>query len=109
MARCAGGEVVTLTDEVGRRRKVYSDALGRSWKSEVLNLEGSVYSSATTKYNALDQPVRVRRYVGAAPSPEPDADGSTYQTSTMTYDGHARLKTSRLPEDAAGRMTTYTY
>src|SRR5258706_141241 len=34
---CAGSEVTTLTDEVGRQRKGYSDALGRQWKSEILN------------------------------------------------------------------------
>ena len=106
---CAGGEVVTLTDEVGRRSRGYSDALGRRWQTEVLNTNGTGYSSATTKYNALDQPVRVRRYLGAAPSPEPDTEGGTYQTSTITYDGHGRLKTRRLPADAAGRLTTYTY
>jgi len=39
---CAGGEVVTLTDEVGRRQRVTSDALGRQYKTEVLNWDGSV-------------------------------------------------------------------
>jgi YD repeat-containing protein len=34
---CAGGEVVTLTDEVGRQQRVTSDSLGRQWKTEVLN------------------------------------------------------------------------
>src|SRR5882672_12115836 len=34
---CAGGEVVTVTDEVGRQRKGYSDVLGRTAKTEVLN------------------------------------------------------------------------
>ena len=32
---CAGGEVVTLTDEMNRQQKVYSDMLGRAWKTEV--------------------------------------------------------------------------
>jgi hypothetical protein len=27
---CAGGEVVTLTDEMGRQQKVYSDVVGRT-------------------------------------------------------------------------------
>jgi len=39
---CAGGEVVTVTDEVGRQRKGYSDALGRQWKSEILNDGASI-------------------------------------------------------------------
>ncbi len=52
---CAGGDVVTLTDEgtidagVAKRRqqKIYSDVLGRTMKTEVLNWQnGSVYSTA---------------------------------------------------------------
>jgi hypothetical protein len=31
---CAGSEVVTLTDEVGRQQRVSSDSLGRQWKTE---------------------------------------------------------------------------
>jgi YD repeat-containing protein len=117
---CAGGEVVTLKGELvpipgsssqGRRtQKVYHDVLGRQWKTEVLDWDGStVYSTATTTYNALDQAVRVRRYVGAAPAPEPDAEGGTYQTTTMNYDGHGRLSNRRLPEYDAGQLTTFTY
>src|SRR5207245_2575857 len=34
---CAGSDIVTLTDEVGRQQKVYSDVLGRTAKTEVLN------------------------------------------------------------------------
>jgi hypothetical protein len=39
---CAGGEVVTLTDEMDRQQKVYSDVLGRQWKTEVLNTNGTI-------------------------------------------------------------------
>ncbi|MDX6445402.1 MAG: hypothetical protein QOH71_2476 [Blastocatellia bacterium] len=35
---CAGGQVVTFTDEAGRRQKTYSDVLGRDWKKESLEL-----------------------------------------------------------------------
>jgi YD repeat-containing protein len=106
---CAGGEVLMLTDEMGRQQKVYSDALGRRWKTEVLNWDGSVYSTTTAKYDALDRVVRARQYVGAAPQPEPDAEGSDYQTTTMAYDGHGRLQTRHAPEQEAGRNTTYAY
>src|SRR5204863_2620644 len=80
---CAGGEVVTLTDEVGRKQKVYSDVLGRTVKAETYNWDGAtVYSTTTNKYNARDQITRVRQYAGMAPSPEPDTEGSGYQTTT---------------------------
>jgi len=58
---CAGGEVVTLTDEgtidggVAKRRqqKIYSDVLGRTVKTEILNWhDGTVYSATVNTYNA---------------------------------------------------------
>src|SRR5205085_12563030 len=66
---CAGGEVVTLTDEVGRQQKIYSDVLGRQTKTEILqtvNNVTSVYSSVVNTYSVRDQLTRVRQYVGAA-------------------------------------------
>ena len=83
---CAGGEVVTLTDEgttVGagasavakkRQQKIYSDPLGRTVKTEVLNWDGpgpfgaggSVYSSVVNTFNARDQVTRTRQYQGAS-------------------------------------------
>jgi hypothetical protein len=61
---CAGGEVVTITDEgtidggVEKRRqqKIYSDVLGRIVKTEILNWAGgSVYSATVNTYNVRDQ------------------------------------------------------
>ncbi len=92
---CAGGEVVTLTDEgtidagVAKRRqqKIYSDVLGRTVKTELLNWQGgSPYSATVNTYNVLDQVTQVRQYAG------PEGSG-TYQDTTMTYDGYGRLKT----------------
>lgn len=62
---CTGGEVMTLTDEVGRRQKVYSDVLGRTAKTEVLNWNGTVYSYITSTYDARDQATVVRQYDAA--------------------------------------------
>jgi hypothetical protein len=108
---CAGGEVVTLTDEgtidagVAKRRqqKIYSDVFGRTVKTEILNWQGgSVYSSTVNTYNVRDQVTQVRQYAGA--------DGSgTYQDTTTTYDGYGRLKTKHVPEQTAGLFTTYNY
>ena len=108
---CAGGEVVTLTDEgtidggVPKRRqqKIYSDVLGRTVKTEVLNWQGaSVYAATVNTYNARDQIEQIRQYAGPEGS-------STYQTTTMTYDGFGRLKSKHVPEQTAGTFTTYTY
>ena len=121
---CAGGEVVTVTDEgtlsggvaKKRQQKIYADVLGRTVKTEVLNWNGAgafgtggtVYSAVVNFYNSRDQVTSVKQYVGAA-----TGDGScpsgTCQQTTMTYDGHARLKTQHVPEQNAGTFTTYNY
>ncbi|MGH9969217.1 MAG: hypothetical protein ACREBG_15650 [Pyrinomonadaceae bacterium] len=97
---CAGGEVVTLTDEgtidagVAKRRqlKIYSDVLGRTVKTELLNWQGgTVYSATVNTYNARNQVTQVRQYAG------PEGSG-TYQDTTMTYDGHGRLWKRHVPE-----------
>lgn len=108
---CAGGEVVTLTDEgtidggVAKRRqqKIYSDVLGRTVKTEVLNWQGgSVYSATVNTYNVRDQVEQVRQYAGAEGS-------GTYQDTTLTYDGYGRLKTRHVPEQNAGTATVWSY
>jgi YD repeat-containing protein len=97
---CAGGEVVTLMDEAGRQQKVYSDALGRGWKTEALNPDGSVYSTVTNAYNALDQVREVEVQAGA---------GGAAQLTMMTYDGYGRLQSRHLPRYDAGASLTYQY
>src|SRR5262249_50184625 len=108
---CAGGAVVTLTDEgtidagvvKRRQQKIYSDSLGRSVKTELLNWQGgSVYSTNTTSYNALDEVDQVREYQGS------DSSG-IYQQTTLTYDGYGRLKTKHVPEQDTGANTTWDY
>jgi YD repeat-containing protein len=108
---CAGGEVVTLTDEgtmdagvfKRRQQKVYSDPLGRTIKTEVLNWQGgSVYSTVVNTYNASDQVTLVRQYQGAEGS-------GVYQDTVMSYDGYGRLKTKHVPEQDANTATSYDY
>jgi YD repeat-containing protein len=101
---CAGGEVVTLTDEVGRQQKVYSDVLGRQWKSEVLNDNSTVYSTTTNTFNARDQVTVVRQTDNAT---------GVYQETTIGYDGYGRLISKHVPEqrDQSGNptYTSWTY
>jgi len=97
---CAGGEVVTLTDEgtidagvaKKRQQKIYKDVLGRQVKTENLNWQGgSVYSATVNTYNARDQLTRIRQYAGAEGS-------GTFQDTSMFYDGYGRLQTKHVPE-----------
>lgn len=99
---CAGGDVVTLRDEVNSYSKTYHDVLGRVVKTEELNLDQSIYRTTTTTYNALDQELRVRSYQGSFTSPR-------WQDTTKSYDGYGRVKTRSLPEHAAGAATTFDY
>ena len=95
--------MLTLTDEVGRQQKVYSDVLGRQWKTEILNLDGTVYSATTKTFNALNQVTLSRQWAGAANS------GGAYQDTTMTFDGYGRLQSQHVPEQDAGTVTVYAY
>jgi RHS repeat-associated protein len=88
---CAGGEVVTATDEVGRRRRTTSDVLGRMVKSEELNWDSSVYSTADYVYDALDQIKTITHEL---------------QQRSFDYDGYGRLHVRTTPEQGA---TTYAY
>ncbi len=111
---CAGGEVVTLTDEgtidgVGvakrRQQRIYSDVLGRKIKTELLNWEGgAVYSATVNTYNARDQITVVRQWAGVE-----NGSGVVYQDTTMGYDGYGRLETKHLPEYDFGTNTTFAY
>ena len=97
---CAGGEVVETRDEVGRRQRAISDALGRVVKTELLNSDGATYSTAMTTYNALNQVTNVKQYQGSAES-------GIYQETVMTYDGYGRLASRWLPQQAAATLYSY--
>jgi YD repeat-containing protein len=98
---CAGGEVVTTQGEsvpipgttgTGRRtQKVYSDSLGRQWKTELLNWDGTGYSTTEVTFNALDQATLVRQYQG-------NDQSGVFQDTILIYDGYGRLKTKHRPE-----------
>lgn len=106
---CAGGEVVTLTDEgtsggtSRREQKIYSDVFGRTRKTEISNWAGgTVYSSVVNIYNVRDQITNVTQYAG----PE---NSSPNQASDSTYDQYGRLWTKHVPEQSPGTVTTFTY
>ncbi len=135
---CAGGQVTTVegeeiiekdwlgnvTNSLGRRtQKVYQDVLGRNFKSEILNWNDTLYSTSVTKFNGRDQAVSLTQTQTAT-----STDPADSQVTTLTYDGHGRMKTRKLPQqdaasvynynaddsistmtDARGAMTNYTY
>ncbi|MGH9970022.1 MAG: DUF4214 domain-containing protein [Pyrinomonadaceae bacterium] len=96
---CAGGEIGTITDEVGRQRKVYEDVLGRPWKTEVMN-GGSVYTITANTFNALDQ-VTLTRIT--------DNTTGAFQDTSITYDGYGRPLSKHLPQQNSGTAINYSY
>ena len=88
---CAGGDVVTLRDERGRRRQLTNDVLGRLVKVEELNWNTSVYATTNYTYNARNQITQTNQ---------------AGQLRTFTYDNHGRLLTRTTPEQGP---TTYGY
>ena len=88
---CAGGDVVTVRDERGRRRRFTKDVLGRLVKVEELDWNQNIYSTTTYTYNARDQITQTNQ---------------AGQLRTFAYDGHGRLITRTTPEQGA---TNYSY
>jgi len=88
---CAGGEVTTVRDERGRRRKLTRDILGRLKQVDELNWDTSVYATTTYTYNARDQITQINQ---------------AGQIRTMAYDGHGRLQSRTTPEQGT---TAYSY
>ena len=127
---CAGGEVATLNDEgtivnnaiKTRQKKIYNDVLGRTFKTEVWNFEGTgpggtgraLYSTTVTTYNARDQVTLVRQYKGAPPSnylTDLSCPSGTCQKTEFAYDGYGRLQTKHVPEQTQNpyAVTSWTY
>ncbi|MFN2406644.1 MAG: S8 family serine peptidase [Pyrinomonadaceae bacterium] len=88
---CAGGEVTTVRDEAGRRRKFTMDVLGRLKQVDELNWDQSVYATTTYTYNVRDQLAQINQ---------------AGQLRTFTYDGHGRLSQRTTPEQGT---TLYSY
>jgi RHS repeat-associated protein len=88
---CAGGEVTTVRDERGRRRKFTMDVLGRLKQVDDLNWNQTVYATTTYTYNPLDQLTQINQ---------------AGQLRSFAYDGYGRLATRTTPEQGA---TTYSY
>ena len=109
---CAGGEVVTLTDEgtidssgsaKHRQQRIYSDVVGRLVKTELLNWEGgSIYSTTVNTYNSRDQLTSVRQYLGSESS-------GTFQETSIAYDGYGRIQNKHVPEHSTGPGVTWSY
>lgn len=112
---CSGGLETTIQSELvprddqptvnaRRKQKVYSDILGREYKSENFNWDGtSVYSTIVQNFNGRDQVTQITQYAGT------ENPNNTHQDTTLTYDGHGRLKTRHNPIEDAATDTTWIY
>lgn len=97
---CAGGEIVTLRDELNRYTKVYHDALGRVTQTDELNWNQTPYRRTTNTLNVRDQVTQVSVQ---------DVANSTSRILTMTYDGYGRLATQHVPIQSSSTNDSFTY
>jgi len=115
---CAGSKVTTIEGELvpepgtsnfrRRKQKVYEDSLGRPFKLETYNWDGTnVYSTVVKQFNGRDQVTELTQITGTS---------GTAQATTSTYDGHGRLRTNHRPEQIDDTTdpdtpthTTYNY
>lgn len=88
---CAGGEVTTVRDERGRRKKYTADSIGRLKQVDELNWDQSVYATTTYTYNALDGLTQINQ---------------AGLTRSLAYDGYGRLHSRTTPEQG---VMTYSY
>ncbi|MDH3380509.1 MAG: hypothetical protein OEQ39_26645, partial [Gammaproteobacteria bacterium] len=111
---CAGGQIATLkgeevprddqpTTNARRTTKVYTDILGRSYKTEILAWDGTtVYKSTVKTFNGRNQVVEIKET-------DHERDPNVDQISTITYDGHGRPKTRHNPIEDSSAYTKLFY
>jgi YD repeat-containing protein len=107
---CAGQTIITIKgedidsspNEKRQTKIIYQDILDRSFSEQTYDEDGSIHTTATTLFNGLDQPVKIKKYVGFSTSPR-------YQQTTYGYDGFGRLKTKKVPEQDADKFSSYEY
>jgi RHS repeat-associated protein len=85
---CSGGSTMTVTDELGKKRKVSYDFLGRLAEAHELFANGTTYSKVVYGYTLLDRLQKIEHYNG----------GSAMQERTFGYDNYGRLQSETSPE-----------
>ncbi|MDH3530221.1 MAG: VCBS repeat-containing protein, partial [Acidobacteriota bacterium] len=91
------------TQNARRKQKVYTDILGRNFKTEIYNWTGGVYTTTVQTFNGRDQVISTEQFEGTA------NPANTKQTVTTTYDGHGRMKTRHYPIEDSNAYTEWNY
>jgi YD repeat-containing protein len=109
---CAGGDVTTVTDEVGRQQQIKNDVFGRTVLVKDMNPvdaggNRSVYRTTTNTYNVRDQITDVKVEAGVGTDGVACAVGTPCQKTTIKYDGHGRVQESKTPKQSAITLTEY--
>ncbi|MEZ5305925.1 MAG: FG-GAP-like repeat-containing protein [Pyrinomonadaceae bacterium] len=115
---CAGGQVTTFQGEeivetdwngnspvsLGRRtQKAYQDILGRTFKEQVMNWDGTTpYRTTTRTFDRRDQVSSLKVFEG-------DVTAQSFRESTSAYDGFGRITVSHLPNMDVGSDSNLEY
>jgi YD repeat-containing protein len=110
---CAGDEIVTVESELvprddqpsvlaRKKQKIYTDILGRNYKTEMFDWDGNIYKTVVNLYNGRDQVYSTRQYAGGENS-------AGFREATSSFDGHGRLKMAHAPEQSSNKNTSYIY
>ena len=111
---CAGGLITTVQSEAVPRddyptiaarrvKKTYADILGRKKQTESFEWDGTtVYSTLVNTFDAGDRLIQGRQYAGTTSS-------TTFQDTTIVYDGFGRTIKTHKPEQGRTSSITYNY
>ncbi len=88
-----------------RKQKIYEDILGRGYKTETFEWDGTtLYTTTEQTFNGRDQVVNTRQTDNTS-----TASPQTHQDVAMTYDGFGRMKTRHYPIEDSAAATTWNY
>jgi YD repeat-containing protein len=99
---CAGSNVITVTDEVGKIQQFFHDVQGRVVRTELRRPDTSLYATTTRSYNVRDQVLSTKHYQGSGDGASCPA--GTCEDTLTEYDGYGRTWKRWLPKYQASTL-----
>lgn len=107
---CTGSETITTTDEVNRQQRItrnaYLDGTTKVDKAEILNTDGTTYSTTVSRYKSNERKHYVWEFQGPTAAYGACPTGTCQETWTQ-MDGHGRTASRHRPIETGA--TSYLY